>query len=509
VIPEPAPEFRLSSLPRAPALASAALLLLFAAEAAFFAFHEGTWYDEACSMTSAQGTFSDTLDHAQRMEQQPPLYFLMLNAWLRLHRSIGFARLLSLLPTILGVLLTVRTFLRVSRPVSPAVVPLVLAVLLASPMTMYLATEARGYAFQFVLGALIASTMAEIQARGSATRTDVVMILAAGVLLSYINYLAGLAAGCATIALLVSRLIRLRQAAVIAVGGVLLGSPLLLTVRDHVQSHAAAGEGWTLEGPVIALERLTWVALPHAVARGHWQAWIGAAAAAAVVAGLILQRRAGLRPALPRPFLLASGLTVGIFLALGFATGAALVVYERYYAAYLSVILVTSFTLLRASLGWTPALALLLTLAAGGQYRIVALHGPGIRQGDWRRIAAKLDRDPSPSLPVYVFPPPESLTLKVEIADPRRVEAFPHDYDGNSVARAPAYQIPDPEAVRARIARRAGMGRFWLAYTLDPIAPVEVEKPLEPVEAFLARRCVIEGDFPFKDCRLLLLRLRE
>jgi hypothetical protein len=443
------------------------------------------------------------------MEQQPPLYFLALNLWLRLHRSIGFARLLSILPTILGVLLTLRTFLRVSRPASPAAAPLVLAVLLSSPMTMYLATEARGYAFQFVLGALIAATMAEIQARGSATRTDVVMILAAGVLLSYINYLAGLAAGCATIALLVAGLIRLRQAAVIAAGGLLLGSPLLLTVRDHVQSHAAAGEGWTLEGPVIALERLTWVVLPHAVARGHWQAWIAAAVAIAVAGGLILQRRAGLRPALPRPFLLSSGLTVGIFLALGVATGAALVVYERYYAAYLSVILVTSFTLLRTSLGGTPALVLLLILAAGGQYRIVALHGPGIRQGDWRRIAAKLDQDPSPSLAVYVFPPPESLTLKVEIADPRRVEAFPYDYDGNSVARAPAYQIPDQEPVRARIARRAGTGRFWLAYTLDPIAPVEVEKPLEPVEAFIARRCVIEGDFPFKDCRLLLLRLRE
>jgi hypothetical protein len=509
VISEPAPEFRLSSLPRGPALACAALVLLFAAEATYFDLHEGTWYDEACSMTSAQGTFSNTLDHAQRMEQQPPLYFLVLNLWLKLHRSIGFARLLSVLPTILGVLLTLRTFVRVSRPPSPAAVPLILAVLLASPMTMYLATEARGYAFQFVLGALIASTMAEIQARGSATRTDVVTILAAGVLLSYIHYVAGLAAGCATIALLAARLIRLRQAAVIAVGGILLGSPLLLTVRGHVQAHAAAGEGWTLEGPLIALERLTWVVLPHAVARGHWQAWIGAVVAAAVGVGLILQRRAGLRPALPRPFLLASGLTVGIFLALGFATGAALVIYERYYAAFLSVILVTSFTLLRASLGWMPALAVLLTLAAGGQYRILALHGPGIRKGDWRRIAAKLDRDLSPSLPVYVFPPPESLSLKVEIADPRRVEAFPYDYDGDSVVRAPDYRIPDQEPVRARIARRAGTGRFWLAYTLNPIRPVEVERPLEPVEAFLARRCVIESDFPFKDSHLLLLRLRE
>ncbi len=56
MIPEPAAEFRLSSLPRGPALASAALVLLFTAEAAYFAFHEGTWYDEACSMTSAQGT---------------------------------------------------------------------------------------------------------------------------------------------------------------------------------------------------------------------------------------------------------------------------------------------------------------------------------------------------------------------------------------------------------------------------------------------------------------------
>ncbi len=508
MIPAPAPEFRLSSLPRGPALVSAVLILAFTAEATYFAFHNGTWYDEACSMVSAQGTLADSLDHANRMEQQPPLYFLLLNLWLRLHRSIGFARLLSILPTVFGVLLTVRTFMRVSRLPSPAAAPLVLAVLLASPMTMYLATEARGYAFQFVLGALIAATMADIQGRGSATRADVVRILAAGVLLSYINYLAGLAAGCATIALFLARLIRLRQAAVLAVGGVLLASPLLLTVREHLQSHTA-GEGWSLKGPGIALERLARVALPHAVARGRWQAWIGAGAAAATATGLLLKRRAGLRPALPPLFLLASGLTVGTFLALGLSTGTALVSHERYYAAYLSLLVVTSWVLLRASVGWTTATGLLLVLAAGGEYRILALNTPGIRQGDWRRIAATLDRDPPPPLPVYVFPPQESLTLRVEIADPRRVEAFPLDYDGSRTAKAEDFQIDDPVALAARIARRAGTGRFWLAYTLHPIAPVGVDRPLEPVRSFLARHCVIEGDLAFTDCRLLLLRLRE
>jgi hypothetical protein len=510
VTPEPAPEFRLSSLPRRPALLSISLVLIFTIAAAWFAFHEGTWYDESCSMTSAQGSLGDTLDHANRMERQPPLYFLILNLWLRIHPSIGFARLLSLAATLVGVLLTVRAFVRVSHQESPTTVPLVLAILLASPMTMYLATEARGYALQFALGAALASTLASVHVRGSATRGDVAVILAAGVLLSYINYLAGLAAACATIALLVSRSLSFRQAAVIAAGAVILTLPLLWTVRDHVLTHVE-GEpqdpGLSLEGAALVFQRLARIAIPHAVNRGAWQSLLGAIVAVAVAVGLVLRRRSGLQQPLPRPFLVASGLTIALFLAVGLLTGTPLV-QERYFSAFLGVLLITSLLLLRASLGWTGAIALLLILATGGAYRVVALHGSGIRKGDWRRIAVKLDQDPTPPLPVYVFPPPEALTLRVEIHDPRRVEAFPRDVDGSRAIGAPDYLEKDEESLRSRVAARVGSQPFWFAYATEPITPPEVRNPLDVVHSFLDRRCTIEGDFPFEGTRLLRLRLR-
>lgn len=507
--PEPAPDFRLSSLRRGPALLSGVLALLFTVAAAWFAFHEGTWYDESCSMTSAQGSLGDTLDHANRMERQPPLYFLILNLWLRMHRSIGFARLLSLAATLAAVLLTVRTFVRVSRQESPSTVPLVLAILFASPMTMYLATEARGYALQFALGAVLASAMASIHRRGSASRGELATIVGAGVLLSYLNYLAGMAAASVTIALLVSRSLTLRQAAVIAGGAVLLTLPLLGTVREHVQTHvdvAPSEQRLNLEGAVLVFQRLSRVALPHAVNRGPWQSILGASVAVLVAIGLFLRARSGGKPVLSPPFLAAFGLTIALFLAIGLLTGTALV-QERYFSAFLPVVVISSLLLLRASLGWTGAMVLLLALATGGAYRIAALHGSGIRQGDWRRIASRLDQDPAPPLPVYVFPPPETLALRVEIGDPRRVEAFPKDYDGGRAIVPADYLEDDPERLRARVARRVGSGPFWFAYTTDPITPPEVRNPLGVVHPFLDR-CTIEGDYPYQGSRLLLLRLR-
>jgi hypothetical protein len=486
-----------------------ALLVLFAAAATVFAFREGIWYDEACSLTTARGTLGDTLEHANRMERQPPLYFLVLNLWLRLHRSIGFARLLSAAAALAGLVLTARTFVRVSREETPSAFPLILGVLMAFPVTMYLATEARGYAFQYAMGSLLASTLAAAHARGSATRADVAIILAAGVLLSYVNYLAGMAAACVTLAMLASRTLTLRQAAIIAAGGVVLTIPLLLTVRSHVQTHVEPhGQGLSLEGGLMVLQNLARLAIPHAVARGAWQSLLGVGLAAAVVAALFLRRRAGGASLPPKSFLVAAGFTVALFLAVGFLTGPALV-YERYFSAFLPVLLITSFLLLRASFGWTATIALLLTLGAGGLYRIVALHGPGVRMGDWRRLAARIDQAPPPPLPVYVFPPPESLTLRAEIGDPRRVEAFPKDFDGSRASELSDYSVEDPERLRARVARRVGSGQFWFAYTLQPIAPVELQDPLEIVRTFVDRRCVVDGDFPFSGSRLLLLRLRD
>jgi len=457
-------------------------------------------------MTSARGTLRDSLEHADRLEQQPPLYFLLLNLWLRLHRSIGVARLLSLPAAVFGVLLTARTFVRVSREESRSTIPIILMILLGCPLTMYLATEARSYALQFAGGALLASSMAAIHARKSATATDVASLLAAGVFLSYLNYIAGFAAVWVTVVLLLTRSLTGRQVAVIAGCGLVLVSPLLWTVQRHVQTHQDLQEhGGTFDGVLRVFYWLPRMAIPYAIARGPWQSILGGAVAVAVAAGLVYRHRTGQKTLPSPPFLAAAGLTIALFLAVGLLTGTVLV-QERYFSAFLPFLWIATWLLLRFSLGWIPTVALLLVLAAGGCHRIAALHGPGIRRGDWRRIAARINQDPPQ--PIFVFPPQEALVLGVELGDPARVNAFPKDYDGSRFVQASDYVVDNSEGLRTRVAQRTGGGRFWMAYTTPPIAPPEIRQPMDIVRTFIEQRCTVEGEFPFNGSRLLQLRLK-
>ncbi len=75
--------------------ASALGIIAFVLVAGLIDARAGTWFDEACTMTTARGPLGQTLSRALEMEAQPPLYFLGLNLWLRLYDTIGFARVFS------------------------------------------------------------------------------------------------------------------------------------------------------------------------------------------------------------------------------------------------------------------------------------------------------------------------------------------------------------------------------------------------------------------------------
>ena len=58
--------------------------------------HKSMWTDESYSINTAMRPLAGTWHQALHFELQPPLYFLALNLWLKIHSGIIFARLLSL-----------------------------------------------------------------------------------------------------------------------------------------------------------------------------------------------------------------------------------------------------------------------------------------------------------------------------------------------------------------------------------------------------------------------------
>jgi len=110
------------------------------------------WIDESYSLaTSVQGPL-EAFRRAHSVEQQPPLYFVLLSVWRMFNPSIAFARMLSVLFVALGLWASHRAARRWFNEVAPA---WLLAPLAFNVCTLYAATEIRVYGLVFLWMALL------------------------------------------------------------------------------------------------------------------------------------------------------------------------------------------------------------------------------------------------------------------------------------------------------------------------------------------------------------------
>ncbi len=109
--------------------------------------HKSLWTDESYSLNTAMRPLAGTMHQALHFELQPPLFFVALNLWLRVHDGIIFARLLSL-GCILGMLTTLAAIGRLIG-IRGWLTPAVLAA--ATPGIIWAAAEARVYGMSLLL----------------------------------------------------------------------------------------------------------------------------------------------------------------------------------------------------------------------------------------------------------------------------------------------------------------------------------------------------------------------
>ncbi len=101
------------------------------------------WVDEASSLRTASGSLVSTWKSAVYFQLQPPVYFLLLNLWLKISASLEFARLLSVLFSLLSVFFVYRTWRYLFGDEFYWVAPVIL---LVHSFHLWAASEARGYA---------------------------------------------------------------------------------------------------------------------------------------------------------------------------------------------------------------------------------------------------------------------------------------------------------------------------------------------------------------------------
>ncbi len=451
----------------------------------------GTWFDEACSMTTARASLGQTLSRALEMEAQPPLYFLSLNLWLRLNDSIGFARLLSTLLTLGACLITLRamTLAKGERP--SLVAAIALLPLFASPFVMNAATQARGYGLQLLIGSGLAWIGVRASQRGQSTWPEAFGVAALGIAASYVHYVAGLASAILTMALLFARVMPLKQVAAVAVSGVVATLPLIGWVRQQVGIHAEPTEPDALE-ILYAFPRFF---IPHAVRRDPFQDIVGLAVVLAILVGLGWRYRREKRSDLgvsraTRVLGLVTLMVIPLFAVAGLLGGAA-AVQLRYFAAFAPCIWIATWLLFESAVGGKAAAAVLAVLALGGAYRITKIDLLDQRPGNWRGVvAAVAESGDDARLPVVAFPSTEALPLRVELAPPQPVWGFPHHYDGSTFPGRDLFIERDFEAARKRLFERVGTQTFWFARVKRPLMPAGIEEPFASADDLLEHLAV-------------------
>ena len=105
--------------------------------------NKGMWLDETFSVWMTSHSVPDMLQWMIRIDQHPPLYYLLLHSWITLNGDTPYnARLLSAL---FGTV-TIPVIYLIGKRISGAVLGLAAAVFLAlSPYNIYFAQEARMY----------------------------------------------------------------------------------------------------------------------------------------------------------------------------------------------------------------------------------------------------------------------------------------------------------------------------------------------------------------------------
>lgn len=150
--PTPAESPRGSPAGRPPAAAKIVVLATIAGVgllATWNSVHKSMWVDEGYSWYTATLPILGTFRRALRYELQPPLYFVLLNWWLRIEPSVVFGRLLSTIT----VMAFVAVMAGIGRRLGLRRWPLAAVLVAALPGVLWAASEMRGYGLTLLVAA--------------------------------------------------------------------------------------------------------------------------------------------------------------------------------------------------------------------------------------------------------------------------------------------------------------------------------------------------------------------
>jgi uncharacterized membrane protein len=406
------------------------LILLHLAMALPLAYTLNIWSDEASTLYTTENGLIQTFQNVFADEKQAPLYFLLLSGWREISHSIFFARLFSIIFS----LLAIKFFFELARKIfDEKAGALITAFFALHPFLIWASLEIRVYSLVVLFSVLLLKFWFEVffrRANANGQRRDEILFVLTAIAALYTNYYLGFLLAGAFPALVAGRKWRAarRYFLLMTIVGIAI-LPLLwmikaqlTTATGDVQTERTFGEGlrliwnaglnFVLPTEIFPPENLTVISLVRV--------WL---VRLAILAGAVLLIK---RRKLTDENILAFGTLCAIvcaFLLLAYFLLGNIYVEIRHAAVLFPPLVLFVALVLRAVL--TPGREdaktrnLIAVLAFGSTvliaglfaYSIYTLYPDGAKRGDWARVAAYIQQNEKPNQPIIVFTVFDALSL--------------------------------------------------------------------------------------------------
>jgi 4-amino-4-deoxy-L-arabinose transferase-like glycosyltransferase len=437
------------------------------------------WLDEAIAVNAARHDFSGLFHSLAHTEGNPPLYFLILDGWMRVFGTSEAA--IRSLSALLGTA-TIGLAYVIGRRLATPRVGLVLAALVAfNPLLVWFSQEARPYALLVLLSGLSFLLFAEALERPRG-RVLAGWAAVSGLALAT-HYFAALVIVPEAVWLLARVRPRIRLAPALAgLALVALALVPLLATQGQVQDYSFV-KGESLATRVVAQVPKQWLVGYDAPA----ETAVVVAAGAVVLGALVLVLlRANAGPE-RRAALLGGGIGVaGLLIALVLALGGGDYYLSRYVlAAWLPLMLVISVGMGARRSG---LLGIGLAAALCGLFAFVVVsvdERPELQRDDWRGIARTLG-PPAGARAIVVSPINGSIPLGLYLPRLSKLTAAGapvSEIDAVAVAQrvagatrhAPPAPVVAPPPGFREVARHSGPAFTVVRYRADAPVPIVPE----------------------------------
>ena len=484
--------------------------LFFVALSLFLAARLAIYVDESFSMESSSYGMAEAFRRAADVEEQPPLYFVLLAAWRSINESLFFARVLSVVFVAGAGCFLVLTL---SEHQASASTPLLVLALALNPFVLYAATEVRAYALAMLLSAAMVwafSRLSLMDDRRSIVRATYVL---AAICAVYTQYFMWALVGSLWLYTMIFGKRDHRSHASIdlaLVGMAFVPQTLVLLQQLRVPSVAGVERSMGILETATAVARFfVDFALPSVSAAPSWPKWVAAVPlGTGLVVGVVRiwqLRKLPVEPSRATAFVVALG-------AIGLSGAYWYLGHEHFFrlrhALFLfgpAVILVVA--TLSHGVSRRVAIAYLTVLLFLGAFGSYHRYADFQKTGSWDRLGAYLEETDATGGTLYAFPPETVLPLKHYLNRTEDVYGIPVPLRDDRFDYAD-FVFSSPEQLEARFSETgAGDTVRVLSYVGYDFRGIDYNT--EILEEFISERYDVLERREFPGVVIRVLRRRE